>query len=154
MNIFKAPLKNYDLLGPRDRSEFDLLRHFDDLWNKSNYWGMSEMMPKVPMNMNVIESKEGYHLEAELPGVKREDVHVSMKDDFLVIRGDKKSYVEDKKEQYHRIERSHGSFYRAVQLPKDIDREKIHAELIDGVLKVDVMKHSSIPQDGKRIEVK
>jgi len=77
-----------------------------------------------------------------------------MKDDFLVIRGDKKSYVEDKKEQYHRIERSHGSFYRAVQLPKDIDREKIHAELIDGVLKVDVMKYSSIPQDGKRIEVK
>lgn len=110
-------------------------------------------IPKVPMSVNIQESKEGYHIEAELPGVKKEDVSVSMKGDYLIIKGDKRSFNEEKKDQYHRIERSHGNFYRAVQIPKDVDHGNINASLSDGVLRVDVMKSHAADNSEKKINI-
>ncbi|MGZ3809968.1 MAG: Hsp20/alpha crystallin family protein, partial [Bacteriovorax sp.] len=145
MSIFKSPIRSHLPMLGKERGEYDLFKEFEDLFNRNlpvNY-----DLPKVPMSLNIQESKEGYHIEAELPGVKREEINVSMKGDYLVIKGEKKSFNEEKKDQYHRIERSHGSFYRAVQMPKDVDHENINAELKDGVLKIDVMK-SSAPDRG------
>jgi HSP20 family protein len=103
--------------------------------------------------VNIEETEDAYHLEAELPGVKKEDVEVNVKDDYLVIKGEKKSFNEEKKDQYHRVERSHGSFYRTIALPGDIDKENIHAELKDGVLVVDIKKAENTSANERKITI-
>jgi HSP20 family protein len=86
--------------------------------------------------------------------VKKEDVEIILKDDLLVISGNKKSLNESKKEKYLRVERSHGSFYRAVLIPGGIDKDNISAELTDGVLKVDFMKSKDARHTEKKILLK
>lgn len=90
--------------------------------------------------LNIHEAKDSYHIEAELPGVKKEDIDIILKDEYLVIKGEKKSIKEEAKNQYRRIERSHGAFYREIAIPKDADKDKITADLKDGILKLDIMK--------------
>jgi HSP20 family protein len=154
MSIFKSPMRNYLPLINRERSDMDFYKEIEDWFNRSNsLMGIDSEFKKISMSLNIQESKEGYHLEAELPGVSKDDVHISMKDDCLIIKGEKKSFNDENKDQYHRIERSHGSFYRAIQMPKDADREKINAQLKDGVLKIDVMKSSGQLQGEKKINI-
>ena len=109
---------------------------FDHQWPDISYGKLSDLYPKI----NIQELNDSYHVEAELLGVKKDEVELKLKDDFLVISGEKKSYKEEIKDQYRRIERSNGSFYRSISLPRDIDRNKISAELSDGLLKVDIAK--------------
>lgn len=139
---------------PATRSNYDdFFKQFDEMvgWPAARW--ETEARAIAPL-VNIQETKEGYHVEAELPGVNKDDVHVNIKDEYLVIKGDKRSYNEETKDQYHRIERSHGTFYRAIALPGDIDREKISAELKDGVLKVDIAKATQPGQAERRIAIK
>lgn len=154
MNIFRSPIKNYMPVISRERSDYDLFKEFEDAFNRNLHNNYEASLPKVPMNLNIAESKEGYHIEAELPGVKKEEIDISMKGDYLIIKGDKRSFNEENKENYHRVERSHGSFYRSVQMPKDVDHERIIASLNDGVLKIDVMKSSAPDRSEKKISIK
>lgn len=149
MNIFKSPLRSHMPLALRERSDYDLFKEFEDMFNRNLPNNYEVSLPKVPMNLNIQESREGYHIEAELPGVKKDEIDISMKGDYLVIKGEKRSFNEENKDQYHRVERSHGSFYRSVMLPKDVDHENIKANLSEGVLKIDVMK-SKAPDKGER----
>lgn len=153
MSIFKSPIRSHLPMLGKERAEYDLFKEFEDLFNRNLPMNNELLIPKVPMNLNIQESKEGYHIEAELPGVKKEEINISMKGDYLVIKGEKNSFNEEKKDQYHRIERSHGSFYRAVQMPKDVNHENINAELKDGVLKIDVMKSMAQDKGEKRINI-
>lgn len=130
----------------------EIFKSFDDFFNRKFsdfYEGASSFSPTV----NIDESKEGYHVEAELPGVKKEDVEVRIKDDYLVIKGEKRSFDEEKRDQYHRVERSHGSFYRTIALPSDIDAEQISAELKDGLLKIDIKKSRNAMVNEKKISI-
>lgn len=150
----KVPVKKEGGTMKSDTSAYDLLSNIDELMSRR--WpdlfdaGLASYAPR----MNIQESADSYHIEAELPGVKKEDVQVVLKDDYLVISGEKRSIKEDEKDQYRRIERSHGSFYRTVSIPRDVDREKITAELADGVLKVDIMKSKEAPHSVKKILLK
>jgi HSP20 family protein len=74
----------------------------------------------------------------DLPGLKKEDVKVELTDGQLVISGERKTEVEDKKDDFYRCERSYGSFYRAVPLPEGIKLEDVKATFVDGVLEVSV----------------
>lgn len=130
------PVKSYG------SGDFDIFKQFNDFFNRGSDFYDSSLTSLSPL-VNIEETKEGYHVEAELPGVKKEDVEVSIKDDYLVIKGEKRSFNEEKKDQYHRVERSHGSFYRTIALPGDIDKDQINAELKDGVLNLDIMKSAS-----------
>lgn len=105
--------------------------------------------------MNIQESENSYHVEAEVPGVKKEEIEIKLKDDYLVISGEKKSMHEETKNQYRRIERASGSFYRAVSIPRNIDKDKVTAELKDGILKVDIAKSKNGPESvEKKILIK
>jgi HSP20 family protein len=102
--------------------------------------------------VDIYEDKEGFHLKAELPGVKADDVHVNVENNVLTLRGERKLEREDKKDGYHRIERAYGSFTRSFVLPNTADADKVHADLKDGVLTVLVPKKSEAQP--RRIEVK
>jgi HSP20 family protein len=153
MNIFKSPVRNHLPMIGKEKNEYDMFKEFEELFNRNLPINYELSVPKVPMNLNIQESKEGYHIEAELPGVSRNEIDISLKGDYLVIKGEKKSFNEEKKDQYHRIERSHGSFYRAVQMPKDVDHSNINASLQDGILKVDIMKSKISDHSEKKINI-
>lgn len=92
--------------------------------------------PKV----DIEENKEGYVLKAELPGIKQEDIKISITDNQLVIRGEKRREVEQGDTTYHRVERVYGTFERAFTLTKAVRADKIEALYRDGVLEVHVPK--------------
>ena len=89
---------------------------------------------------DVFEDKEAVKIVAELPGVKAEDVKLSLENNLLTIRGEKKQEAEERSERVHRYERSYGSFERAFVLPSTVDAEKISAKYENGVLTVVVPK--------------
>jgi HSP20 family protein len=116
--------------------------------------GGADFAPQV----DVYEDKESLVINAELPGLKREEVEISLDGDILTLRGERKleKESESRKEgdgkRYHRVERSYGSFVRSFQLPSNVDGEKAHAQLADGVLTLRLPKKEVVK--GRKIEVK
>jgi HSP20 family protein len=90
--------------------------------------------------MDIAEDDGNYVVTAELPGTKREDVTVELKEGMLSIRGEKKSEREEKKEHRRYVERSYGTFSRAFSLPSDADQDRVQAAFKDGVLTVTIGK--------------
>ena len=90
--------------------------------------------------INTREGEFAYHIEVDLPGMKKEDISIQVEDNTLVISGERKVKEEIKEENYYKIESRFGTFSRSFALPEDADIEKIHAESQDGVLEVIVPK--------------
>ena len=93
-------------------------------------------MPKV----DVFENKDNMILEAELPGLKREDFELSFENNVLTLKGERKFEKEDKRNGYHHVERRFGSFVRRFSLPPTVDSDKITADYQRGVLTVEMPK--------------
>ena len=108
----------------------------------------SDLTPRI----DVAESDKDIEITAELPGLEEKDVQVNVADDVLTIKGEKKAEKEENDKNYHRIERSYGSFYRSLQLPAGVNADAIKATLKNGVLKVIVTKPATAQP--KKIEVK
>ena len=102
--------------------------------------------------MNVTEDKDKYYVRAELPGLKADDLDISVTGDTLSISGERKLPAEDKKAQYHRREREAGRFSRIVTIPSQIDTGKVEARCADGVLTVTLPKAEAAKP--KQISVK
>ncbi len=94
--------------------------------------------------VEVFEKEDKYVVKAELPGVKEEDMDVSVEGETLTIKGEKKSESEVKEDDYYRCERSYGSFYRSIALPATVDAKKIEASFEDGVLEVILPKAAEV----------
>jgi len=90
--------------------------------------------------INTREGEFAYHVEVDLPGMKKEDINIQVEDNTLIISGERKIKDEIKKENYYKIESSFGTFSRSFSLPDDADVENIHANSQDGVLEVVVPK--------------
>lgn len=94
--------------------------------------------------IDVFEKEDKFVVKAELPGIKEEDIHVSVVGDTLSIKGEKKTETEVKEEDYYRCERNYGSFYRSIPLPSNVDADKIEAAFEDGVLEVALPKSAKV----------
>lgn len=105
-------------------------------------------MPDVDLS----ESKDGYILKAELPGVAKEDVKVTMNEGVVTISGEKKMEKETKENNYHRSERVYGSFTRSFRLPSPIAGDKVKAEYQNGILTLTLPKTEAAKP--KEIEIK
>lgn len=92
--------------------------------------------------VDIIEKANAYVLRAELPGMKKEQIHLELKDQTLVIHGERQMEKEDKNDNYHRLERSWGSFSRSFALPASVDSQNIDAKYNDGVLEITLHKKS------------
>lgn len=118
--------------------------------SKSNASNLFDFKPKV----NTIEGKAAYHVEVDLPGVKKEDIDVNVEDNVLTISGERKLKSETKEEDYYKIESSYGKFSRSFTLPEKVDFENIHANCEDGVLEVVIPKLVTEQNKSKKIEIK
>ena len=96
--------------------------------------------------------EKGYHLEIDLPGVKKENIEISVNDGILTISGERKLEKKEEKENYTRIESFFGRFERSFKLPPDADLDNIEAKYEDGVLKIFIPKKQK--PAGKKIEIK
>jgi HSP20 family protein len=91
-------------------------------------------------SVNTREGEYAYHMEVDLPGIKKEDINLHIEDGKLILSGERKTKEELKEENYYKIESSFGSFSRSFSLPEDVDVENIHAESVDGVLEITIPK--------------
>ena len=90
--------------------------------------------------VDIYETDSAVVLRAELPGVSKEDVHLEVRGHTLVLAGERKQEEEVKEENYYRVERSYGSFYRAFGLPSAVEASKVKASMKDGVLEITLPK--------------
>lgn len=97
---------------------------------------MSDWMPSV----DISESDNAYLVKAEIPGVDKNDVKVTIEDGMLTLQGERKQEKEESGKKYHRIERSYGCFMRSFRLPDDADESATKAEFKDGMLNITLNK--------------
>jgi HSP20 family protein len=109
---------------------------------------MREWMPAL----DVAETEEEVIVKAEVPGMDVKDIDITLTDGLLTIRGERKLENEDKKENYHRLERQFGSFSRSLKVGAEVKAEAIEADYKDGVLTVTLPKDEE--QKPKKIDVK
>ncbi len=102
--------------------------------------------------VDIHEDANNIYLKAELPGVKKEDLNISVDNDVLTIKGEKKQESEVKEENYHRVERYYGSFSRSFTLPAGVDAGRVSATYKDGILSLTFPKREE--SKPKKIEVK
>ena len=102
--------------------------------------------------VDIIEDDKEFVIKAELPDIKKDDLHVTVENGVLTLSGERKFEKEEKKRRYHRVERSFGSFSRSFSLPEGADPSKVRAEFKDGVLEVHLLKSETARP--KQIEVK
>ena len=109
-------------------------RVFDDFFRGSKQ--DTSFFPAV----DVYETPDSVVVEVEAPGMKKEDIKITIEDDVLRIHGEKKLEKENKDKNYYIVERSYGTFERAFKLPEYVDTEKIKAKFENGVLKISLPK--------------
>ncbi len=100
---------------------------------------------------DIYEEKDNLVIKAELPGLKIEDIDVSVEDDHLVIKGERKFSEEIKEENYYRIERRYGSFERQIPLPDYVKKEDVKADYKEGLLTITLSKMEEVKP--KKIKV-
>jgi HSP20 family protein len=116
-----------------------LAEHFfgRDLFNDDSWAGNQEFVPK----MNISETDSSYKVVAELPGVDEKDVEVTIEDNILRIKGERKAENEDKDEHYYRYESSYGNFERVLRLPDAINSDACKVNFKNGVLNLEIPKN-------------
>jgi len=128
-------------------------REMDRLWDsffegglRKRTEGAGEWLP----SLDVAETKNEIVVKAEVAGMDPKDIDISLSDGVLTIKGEKKQEKEEKEADYHLVERSYGSFTRLVQLPQEVQRDKISASYKNGILKITLPKS----EEAKKKEVK
>jgi HSP20 family protein len=125
---------------------FEMFRSFGPVFDKP--WTLMAWTPPC----DIYETEKEIVLKMELPEMHKEDVHVTLENNVLTLRGERKFEEVVKSENYHRIERKHGEFMRAFTMPAFVEANKVVAKFKEGVLTVTLPKNdAAIP---RQIEVK
>ena len=131
MTLVKCrPNRNHFLM----QDQFDKM--FENFFHDNFVTDSTSFNPPVDM----VENDENYLITVELPGLSKDDVNMTIKDNMMTISGSKKNRYESENDSMHRIESSFGSFSRSFRLPKSIDRENVKANFESGVLSISMPK--------------
>jgi len=130
--------------NPR-RSLISLPNEIDRFFND---WGLGfENFDKVwSPNVDISENEDAFEVIAEIPGMGKEDIKISIKDNVLTLTGEKKQEEKIEKKNFHRIERMYGQFQRSFQLPNTVKSDDIKAQYKDGVLSITIPKTEDVKQ--------
>lgn len=130
--------------------KWDPFRELEDVSNRLNrVFGrpLARMEPNEMFTVadwtpsaDISETDTAYMIKAEIPGVNKEDVKVTIENGMLTIQGERRMEKEEKDKKFHRVERSYGSFMRSFRVPDDADESAVKAEFKDGVLNVTLTK--------------
>jgi HSP20 family protein len=140
------PINEFDDLMNRYNRMFGLARTTGEREGK-DLFSRSDWSPAV----DIKENDKAFTIEAELPGMNKDDVKVTVHDGVLSIQGERKSEEETDDKKHHRIERFYGSFLRRFTLPDNVDENSVKANFKDGLLTLTIQKAE--PKEPKAIEV-
>lgn len=138
------------LLYPFQRMQREMERMVDSAGGGSRDINGQRM---VGPEVNISESDEAFHLEFDLPGVKKEDLDLTFEKGRLILRGERRSEKEEKGQRFRRVEKRYGAFERSINLPENIDSENIQAQFENGVLELTIAKDIKGPEQRKRIDI-
>ena len=131
----------------------EMNRLFDQMFNRlpeGKELGEGIWSPCV----DISETKDNLVITAEVPGMKKDDIRISINDNILTLRGEKKQEKKVDEENYHRIERSYGAFHRSFTLPTAIKQDQVKASYKDGILRINLPKAEEAKPKEIAIEVK
>jgi HSP20 family protein len=146
----------------QDNSKATVYDQFNQLFDEffENNWmtpwsdRLGEQFNEFTPRVNVTEREKEFEVTAELPGMVESDIDITLSRDSITVKGEKKQEIEDKGDNYYRMERSYGSFSRRIQLPTDvIDKDNVEAEFKNGVLTVTLPKLEDAQPISRRITV-
>ena len=136
--------------------ERDMDRMLEEFFGRSvrpwwpERWFRFDEMEARPPAVDVFEEKDDIVVKAELPGMEKDNIEVNLTDHTLTIKGEKKKEGEVKKENYYRAERSYGSILRTLELPKEVQSDKVKAAFKNGILEIRMPK----TEEAKSKEIK
>jgi HSP20 family protein len=145
-------------------ARWDPVRELDDFSNRlSGFFGRSPLLRRDVEDgltgelwaslVDIAENEKEYLLQAELPGLEKNEVKVAVDEGMLVISGERKRENEEKNQKFHRIERSYGNFIRTFSLPDNADGTHIRAEFKNGILQVHLPKNKDAVPKTVKIKV-
>ena len=132
-------------------------REMDQLWGgfhaekpmrKTEGGVFGEWFPEFDLS----ETKDALVVKAEVPGISPKDINISLFDNTLTIKGEKRQQMDEKNENYHYVGRSYGTFARAIPLPREVEGDKVKASYKDGVLTILLPKSAQAKE--KEIQIK
>ena len=139
----------HDLMNIRD----EMSRLFDNFFAGLPERGKELLGGEWSPSVDVSETDEEVVVTAELPGVKQDEVDITITDDVLTLKGEKKEEKEVKEKNYHRVERTYGSFQRSIGLPTGVEAGKAKATYKDGVLCITIPKAEEAKPKQIKIDV-
>lgn len=157
-----APLSGSRGLTPFGRDPFfsfrrEMDRLFDDFFAPAearsfdaNGGGAAALRPSLDVN----ETDKAYEVSAELPGLEQKDIELTLRDNALILSGEKRSETHEENGGRRWSERSFGRFERVVPLPTEVDADKVEAQFKNGVLKVTLPKNAQARDKTRRIEIR
>jgi len=143
-----APWKSFRELSP-------FRKEMEDMWDLFQKPFMSRFFERewLPTS-DMVETKDNIIIKVELPGMDKKDLSVTLSDDLLMIKGEKKTEKEESDEFHHSVERYQGSFQRSFRLPVSVKSDKIEATFEKGVLKITLPKTEEAKKKAIEIKVK
>ena len=128
------PFVRWTPMGNLQSFQHEMNRMFDQFFRGGN--GEEAKVSTWRPSVDIYETDDGLVIKAELPGVSTDDVSVEVHQNTLTLRGQRQHEAAVKDEQYHRVERSYGTFQRSFTLPSTVDAEKVQATFPDGILEL------------------
>ena len=135
----------------------EMNRLFEDFFRGfelERFPALESMFGGFSPRVNVVEDDKEVRVTAELPGVTEKDVEVTLTQNTLTIKGEKKEEHEEKGKSYYRAERAYGTFQRVIPLPAEVEQDKAEATFKNGVLTIRLPKTEAAREQRKRIEIK
>ncbi len=150
--------RDSDIAVRQEKSPATVYDEFNRLFNEffENSWmtPWNERLNEFSPRVNVTEREKEIEVTAELPGLKEDDIDITIARDVLTIKGEKKQETEDKGDNYYRMERSYGKFSRVIPLPAGVvDNEHVEATFNNGVLTINLPKLEEAQHISRRITV-
>jgi HSP20 family protein len=145
------PIKKWEPFKELVTLRDDMDRFFNSFFGRSlgdNYEGV--WAPVV----DIEEDKDTFIVKAELPGMKKEDIKISVRGNILSLVGERKYGSEEKNKTYHRIERAYGKFVRTITLPTEVESDKVKAAYQDGILTITLPKPETMKPKEVEIDIK
>jgi HSP20 family protein len=150
--------RNVPVRQEEDNPFYSLQRSINQVFDNFLFEGFGRspfsLLTSFSPRLDVSETDKEFHITAELPGMDEKDVEISLSDNFLTLKGEKKDENQQKRKDYYRMERSYGMFERTIPIPEGIDSNKVEASFKKGLLTVTLPKTAEYQKERKRIPIK
>ncbi len=155
--MFELTKRNYHPLSRFSKDFNTLTRDVEEMFHFSGFPTIKGLdQPNHIPSLEMIEEKDQYFINTEIPGVEKDNISINLNDNILIIKGEKKEKIEkiDENTEIYYSEISYGNFRREIQIPNNVDKLKIDATYNDGVLKISLPKLQKKEPKIKKIDIK